>query len=215
MNIAGLLRRIALMIGRGRIAVVDDSPAVQSVQVEGLAGEVLPDVEKLSPYGFTSVPLPGAECVILCPTGMRENAVAVVVEDRRFRLKGLAGGEVALYTDEGDRIVFRRGNRIEVLAGAQVDVTAPLVKVEATDVTINASSSILASTSSFTVNADKFSVTATGCTFTVPQLTVTGDILDSSTGSGKTMASMRSIFNAHTHVEHDVGGNTDAPTQKM
>jgi len=53
----------------------------------------------------------------------------IAVEDRRYRTKGLAEGEVALYTDEdgsgGHRIHFKRGNIIELVAGASSIVMTP------------------------------------------------------------------------------------------
>jgi phage gp45-like len=46
--------------------------------------------------------------------GDRNNGVVVAVGDRKFRLKGLQGGEVAMYTDEGDIIIMKRGHNIKV-----------------------------------------------------------------------------------------------------
>ncbi|MNP68014.1 Bacteriophage Mu Gp45 protein [compost metagenome] len=46
--------------------------------------------------------------------GDRSHGVVLVVSDRRFRLQGLEPGEVALYTDEGDFLHFKRGRVIEV-----------------------------------------------------------------------------------------------------
>ncbi|MCT2388796.1 hypothetical protein [Erwinia pyrifoliae] len=40
--------------------------------------------------------------------------MVITVADRRYRLTGLKSGEVAMYSDEGDSIVLRRGNRVEV-----------------------------------------------------------------------------------------------------
>ena len=46
--------------------------------------------------------------------GDRSHGVVIVVADRRFRLQGLKPGEVALYTDEGDRIHFKRGRILDI-----------------------------------------------------------------------------------------------------
>lgn len=40
--------------------------------------------------------------------------MVLVVADRRYRLKALAEGEVAIYTDEGDKIHFKRGRIIDI-----------------------------------------------------------------------------------------------------
>ena len=127
-----LRRRMRLMIGRAVLAAAaDDSKGVQLVQVKLLDGEVADGVERMQSYGYTSVPLAGAEGVMACVSGDRNHGIVVVMDDRRYRLKNLQPGEVALYTDEGDTIVMKRGRKIEVTAGAEVTVTAPVVKVEA------------------------------------------------------------------------------------
>lgn len=107
-------RRVALMIGRCVIQAVSDTTdnALQTSQVTILAGEVQDDVETVRQYGFTSNPLPGAEGVMVFPAGDRSHGLIIAIDDRRYRLKGLASGEVALYTDEGDYIWFKRGRKI-------------------------------------------------------------------------------------------------------
>ena len=37
-----------------------------------------------------------------------------MIADRRYRLQALANGEVAIYTDEGDKIHFKRGRIIDI-----------------------------------------------------------------------------------------------------
>ncbi|MBW1784817.1 MAG: phage baseplate assembly protein [Deltaproteobacteria bacterium] len=46
-----------------------------------------------------------------------------------YRLKSLVEGEVALYTDEGDKSHIKRGGNIEIVAAAKVVVNAPQVDV--------------------------------------------------------------------------------------
>lgn len=102
------------LLSRGVIRLVNSAAKCQLVQIEMLGGELKDDVEHLEPYGYTSCPHDGAEHVAVFPDGDKSHGVVLVVADRRYRLKGLEKGEVALYTDEGDRIVLRRGRRIEV-----------------------------------------------------------------------------------------------------
>lgn len=210
MSLGGILRRIALMVGRGIVRICNDGEAVQTLQIGALSGEILPDVEKVQPYGFSSVPLPGAEVVFIAPGGLRENAVAIVADDRRYRFKGMKSGEVVLYTDEGDFIRFHRGRRIEVVSGTQVDVTAPDVKIVTQRLSVEASESIAMNTASFSLSADD-------CTIDTPTLKVTGDVLDKSAGGGKTMSSMRETYDSHTHneVDKEGGGVTSTPNQTM
>jgi len=109
-----LKRRLLLMIGKGYVNRVDDSTYIQTMQIDFGNDELRDDVARVQSYGFTSVPLEGAEAITLFPGGNRANGIVIAVEDRRYRIKGLEGGEVAIYTDEGDQIYFKRGNTIQV-----------------------------------------------------------------------------------------------------
>lgn len=133
---ADMRARVQLMAVRALILIVKDGGDGQVAQIKALADEDHDDAESMSHYGFTSVPLGGAECVVLRISGNADHGVVIATGDRRTRLKGLQGGEVALYTDEGDKIVLKRGNEIEVTthkctvnASVQAVVTSPLVKV--------------------------------------------------------------------------------------
>ncbi len=48
-----------------------------------------------------------------------------------------------------------------------------------------------------------------------PLLEVTGEIKDRCDSDGKTMESMRTVYDSHTHHENDANGETAVPTQKM
>ena len=48
-----------------------------------------------------------------------------------------------------------------------------------------------------------------------PMFEVTGEIKDRCDTDGRTMESMRTIYDSHTHHENDSAGDTDVPTQKM
>lgn len=135
--LAPLRRRVLLMISRGVVRLVDDGLKLQGLQLGLFADETRDNVERFQQYGFTSVPLAGAEAIVACLGGNRSHMVALSVDDRRYRKKNLAAGEVALYTDEGDYIHFKRGRLIEIVGGMKVKVTAPEVEVVAdTKVTV-------------------------------------------------------------------------------
>jgi phage baseplate assembly protein V len=120
----GTKNRALLMIGRCILRAISDDKAVQLVQAQLLADEIQDDVERIQQYGYTSVPLPGAEGVVVFVGGNRDHGLLIACEDRRYRLKGLVGGEVALYTDEGDFIKLGRGNTIAFKTG-RIDIDAP------------------------------------------------------------------------------------------
>lgn len=127
--IKDLRRRVFLGVARGVIRAVNDSSELQECQLGLLAGELRDGMERFQEYGYTSVPLPGAETAAVFVSGNRDHGIIVATDDRRFRLKNLAPGEVALYTDEGDQIVFKRGRKIQIDAGTKVTITAPLTKL--------------------------------------------------------------------------------------
>lgn len=102
------------ILARGVVTLVKATSKLQSLQMRLLAGEVKDGMEHFEPYGFTSNAHPGAEGIALFLGGDRSHGVVVCVADRKFRLQGLKSGEVALYTDEGDRLHFKRGRVIEV-----------------------------------------------------------------------------------------------------
>ena len=126
----GLARRIRMLVARGVISLVNDAAKVQQVQVVVL-GDPL-DAQRFQEYGYTSVPLPGAEAAVSTMSGVASHLVIIATEDGRYRPKNLQAGQVALYTDEGDQIVFERGRIISVTAGIALKVTAPEVTVTAT-----------------------------------------------------------------------------------
>ena len=122
-------RRVRLLFTRSVVVTVNDAEGRQLLQVTGLPGEVLDGIERFQNYGFTSVPLEGAEAILGFVGGARSHGIASAVDDRRHRKKGMQRGEVAVYTDEGDSIHFKRGRIIKVTSGVEVDVEAPNIKL--------------------------------------------------------------------------------------
>lgn len=122
-------RRLRLMASRGVVGGVSDGGKLQTAQVILLAGEVRDAVERFQNFGFSSVPLPGAEGVFLALNGSRDQGVLVVVDDRRYRKSGMAGGEAAMYNHLGDYIHIKADRTIDVVAQSAVNVTAPMVTV--------------------------------------------------------------------------------------
>lgn len=112
------------LVARAVVQVVNDSAKLQSVQLGVLDGEDIDDGERFQQYGFTSVPMPGAEAVVVFPAGDRGHPLVVAVDDRRYRLTGLTGGEVAIYHKDGAKVLLKDGGDIEITAapGGQVIV---------------------------------------------------------------------------------------------
>lgn len=116
---APLARKVSLMVARGVLALVNDAAKMQGVQVTLLSGEVR-DMERFQNYGYTSQPHAGAEVAAVFVGGNRDHGLALAIDDRRYRLKGLQGGEVALYDDLGHIIKLSRTGI--VITGAAHDI---------------------------------------------------------------------------------------------
>lgn len=182
--LAPLARQIRNSIARGVLTLIDDSTALQRVQVtlmalpqpDGSIGqEIASNLEVIRQYGFTSVPWPGAEAVHVGVGGVRAHGIVIAIDDRRYRLTGLAAGEVALYDDLGQKVHLTRSGI--VISGADLPVTitnTPKVRVESA------------------------------------LFQVTGDIIDHCDTQSNTVAEMRAIYNDHTHGGVQNGAGTTA-----
>lgn len=115
--VAPLQARISRVVARAVVQLVDDSTKQQLIQLGVMAGEDIDECENFHPYGFTSVPLPGAEAVVLFPNGDRGHPLLVAVADRRHRPTGGEPGEVSLYTSAGSRVRLLADGNVEVTPG--------------------------------------------------------------------------------------------------
>ena len=133
--IGPLQHRVAMMVSRAVIALVEDAGGRQTLQMNVLAGEVMTDVERFQNYGMTSVPQVGAEAVLVCVAGNRSHPLVIAAEDRRYRLKALQAGEVALYDDIGHVVHLTRTGIVIEGGGQNISITgAPQVVVTGGDV---------------------------------------------------------------------------------
>lgn len=126
---------------RGVITATNTAPGVSLVQVAGLAGETVQDNELFQHYGYSSHVPAGTEAVVLPIGGNSSQGIIIATEHAQYRLKSLAAGEVAIYTDEGDSIVLKRGHLIEVTtqtlkinATTKVEMNTPLLQVNGGDI---------------------------------------------------------------------------------
>lgn len=129
-----LERLISNVASRCVITATATKEKCQMLGIELIAGDPKENIEHLEPYGFTSVPHSGAEGLAIFPDGDRSHGVVIIAADRRYRLKGLKGGEVTLYSDEGDYVALRRGRVIDVVtqtlnisASTAVNIDTPLL----------------------------------------------------------------------------------------
>lgn len=131
-----LRHRVQMMVARAVVTRIDDARGIQAVQASVLDGEIVEAAERMQDYGFSSVPFPDAEAVIVFPGGLRSHGLVVAVGDRRYRLKGLEAGEVAMHDDQGQQIVLKRDG-IRIVSPLKIEIETPELKVTAeTTVTV-------------------------------------------------------------------------------
>jgi len=198
-----MLRKIHGMAARCVLRLVNDGLKMQAVQVGVLADETIDDVERVQNYGLTSVPLPGAEGICLFLGADRAHGVVIAMDDRRYRLKGLKGGEVALYTDEGDSVVLKRGRIMEATtetfnlkAGTAVNIETPVYNVAATT-GVNFKTPAFGLTD---MSGGAATATMTGSLHTTGLITTDADVVAGTVSQ-----------RGHEHPENDNGGPTGPP----
>lgn len=118
-----LSSRIGNMIVRGVLRSVNAAGRMQVLQLGLLAGETKDRLEHMEPYGFTSHPKRGAEAVAVFLDGDRSHGVVLVVADRRYRLQGLAAGEMAIHDDLGQKVHLTRDGIVIDGAGLPINIT--------------------------------------------------------------------------------------------
>lgn len=91
-------------------AITAQASKIMRFDASGRTGETFEDREAFQQYGLATRPKEGAECLIL---KQGENFLMIASDDRRYRI-ALEEGEVALYTDEGDKIHMKRTGVIEI-----------------------------------------------------------------------------------------------------
>ena len=190
-----IITRVRNVASRGVIKLVNDKTKIQQMQASLLAGELKDGIENYQNYGFSSVPLVGTEVLVVFCGGDRSNGVVVASGDRKYRLKELQPGEVAIYTDEGDYVKLARNRKIQVNTLHLEVAAAEDVSYTTKTMNINASNSVNITTP--VINASQ-------------NISAGGDINDKKS----TMQAMRNTFNGHNHPG-DSGGSTGAPNSKM
>jgi len=195
--IAPLKRRVMLMVSRAIIESVDDSAKMQLIKASLLADEVVDEVERFQNYGFTAVPFGDAEALMLSIGGEREHGVIIAIDDRRYRLSGLAGGEVAIYDDQGQKIVLHRD---KILIETEKDLEAAVGGIATVNITGDVN---LSADGNVTVSTPKAHIDAAAVELGA---TATEAVIKGNT--------FQSLFNAHTHVGN-LGYQTAPPTQQL
>ncbi|MEH8118423.1 phage baseplate assembly protein V [Aeromonas allosaccharophila] len=121
--LAPLQRRLRLIADRAIVTLVNDALQRQNLQLKVLADEGADDVERFQNYGHTSVPPEGSEAIVLGLGGARAGLVAIAVEHKGFRPKGLEAGDSCLYHLEGHNLTLGKDG-LAALSAKSVITTA-------------------------------------------------------------------------------------------
>lgn len=206
---------------------------IKRFSASGRTDETIEDREYFQHYGFTSRPLAGAEIIIINDDN---HYLAIASDDRNYRV-AVENGEVAIYTDEGDKIHFKRDKTIHVVSGNKLiaDVTNE-VDINTKAVKINASVSVDVDTQTITINATTSADIETGtmnidaetsATTTSPSVIINAStkcqVNSSEVNLGGDRDGLRALideriiefFNAHAHPFGGSSVNSGGPGAQM
>ena len=156
------MNRVINMLAKAVIRMITDSGGRQTAQVEVTKGELISGMERMQNYGVSSYPPPGGtDCLIAFLGGNREQGMIVVAENRNFRFKNLAEGEVVIFDDLGNVVHLMR-DQVLVQGVTKVRVESPIVEVEAS------------SQASIKSGASTITITPVGVDIQSPRLTHNG-----------------------------------------
>lgn len=111
-----IFRRLQLLVAQGVATMVGHG----KVQVSVLDGEVLGNIKRVEPYGFSHRPHAGAQAYLVFPGGDRSIGIALVIGDAQYNLE-LQEGEAALHDDLGQKVHLTRKGM--VMDGAGLPIT--------------------------------------------------------------------------------------------
>ncbi|MEL5347074.1 phage baseplate assembly protein [Serratia nevei] len=179
-------RRVAMMIGLGKITGYGDAGGIQKLQYQTPL-EVKGDTPRMAEFGFSSGLPVGTDVVLAYLGGDRSSAVIVASNNQQYRQSGLKSGETLIYNQWG-MFVKLTEDGIEIEAKGK-----PVTVANATTVTITATEKIRLET---------------------PRLEVTGDVIDNCDSNGATLKALRDAHNEHDHVVKNVQSGNDEKTSE-
>lgn len=113
--------RLQLLFAQGEGTLI----GADKVQARVLDDEVLSNLARVEPYGFSYRPKSGCQTYLVFPSGDRAQGVVLIIGDKRYQMD-LAEGEVGLHDDEGNWVHIKRGGVVEVKAATKVISDTPL-----------------------------------------------------------------------------------------
>ncbi len=102
------------MVLKGTVLAIDDTGEIQLVSVKVNGDEEYTEIERLQPYGLSTNPKKGAEVLLMSPGGNLDNALAMMIENGKNRIKGLEEGEVVLYSIFSQNILLNKNGEVVI-----------------------------------------------------------------------------------------------------
>lgn len=121
-----LYRCVMLAFGRGRITFVDDSGAVQKLQVRFGSMEIIDNMPAPHDYGYTCHPPIGSDVFASFLGGNRSNGLVVSIGSQTYRMKNLASGEVAIYDVLGQSVHLTQSGIVINSAGLPITINGDI-----------------------------------------------------------------------------------------
>ena len=116
--------RVKTMLTGGLVKSVIDTGQIQLVKIAGMAGGTQDGLERLQNYGLSSNPPVNSEAVVAYLGGKEDHGIVIVCDAGAYRIKGLANGETAVYSQFGQKIHLKADGSVEITAPAGVSVGA-------------------------------------------------------------------------------------------
>jgi phage baseplate assembly protein V len=184
-----IFKRLQLLFAQGKAALVWH----EKVQARVLADEVLPNIARVEPYGFSYRPKSGSQTYLLFQSGDRTHGVAIVIGDKQYNMQ-LQEGEVALHDDEGNHVHLKRGGEILAHSSGKITLQAPKIVLDGEvsttqSVTVAKGLSVLGGGGSGSAMTGAFSIT------------------------GQISCNGKNISDDHTHTGVLPGGGTTGPVE--
>lgn len=105
------MQKLRTLIARGLVNLINDSGGLQTLQADLLADETKDGIERFQNFGMSSHPPAGSVAACVAVAGVRDNLVAVAVDNEEHRPKDLALGESCYYNAHGIKFLFDKDGK--------------------------------------------------------------------------------------------------------
>lgn len=211
--------KLLVLVTRAQLTNTNSTGSILLAQIRGLAGETIDKVPYLQHFGFTSNPPDGTQAIVVNIGANRDNVVIIATEKGEVRVKGLAKGEMAVYTDDGTYMVLKKDGQVEIKTATKVKIDVPdaeftgNVKVKG-NIEIDGTSKQTGAVTMEATLSVTGDVTIGGATTTqaiaASAVVASGPI--AAAGGTIALADVKTKFNTHTHNENGTGGGvTNTP----